>query len=128
MVELSSVQVEDVENPHSGPTTASTTNSTFNYARDIVRGRAFDNIFVERLWRNVKHEDVYLKGYATMEQLMLGLAEYFVFYNDERPHQSLEYKTPSEVYRSAIGGGALIVDKFPRAVEQPPVQIGRAHV
>lgn len=53
------------------------------------RGRAFDNIFVERLWRNVKHEDVYLKSYATMGELRVGLAEYFVFYNGERPHQSL---------------------------------------
>ena len=87
------------------------------------RGRAFDNIFVERLWRNVKHEDVYLKGYATMGQLMVGLVEYFVFYNAECPHQSLEYKTPSVVYRTAIGGGALIVDKFPRAVEEPPVPL-----
>ena len=52
------------------------------------RGRALDNIFVERLWRNVKHEDVYLKGYANMAELMLGLAQYFAFYNAERPHQS----------------------------------------
>ena len=58
------------------------------------RGRAFDNIFVERLWRSVKHEDVYLKGYATMGELVLGLTEYFVFYNGERPHQSLGQKTP----------------------------------
>ena len=53
------------------------------------RGRAFDNIFVERLWRTVKYEDVYLKGYATPVELMLGLTEYFAFYNDERPHQML---------------------------------------
>jgi putative transposase len=46
------------------------------------RGRAFDNIFVERLWRNVKYENVYLNGYATMGELMLGLADYFAFYND----------------------------------------------
>ena len=45
------------------------------------RGRAFDNIFVERLWRSVKHEDVYLNGYATMGELMAGLTEYFAFYN-----------------------------------------------
>ena len=53
------------------------------------RGRVFDNIFVERLWRSVKHEDVYLKGYATVGELMVGLAEYFAFYNGERPHPSL---------------------------------------
>ena len=76
------------------------------------RGRAFDNIFVERLWRNVKYEDVYLKGYATMGELMIGLARYFDFYNSERPHQSLNNETPATVYRSAVGGGALIVDKF----------------
>ncbi len=76
------------------------------------RGRAFDNIFVERLWRNVKHEDVYIKGYSTMEELRIGLNEYFLFYNSERPHQSLQYKTPDAVYASACGGGAMIIDKF----------------
>jgi putative transposase len=82
------------------------------------RGRALDNIFVERLWRNIKHEDVYLKGYASMGELTVGLAQYFAFYNGERPHQSLGYKTPTEVYRSGIGGGALIVDKFSDGTEQ----------
>lgn len=76
------------------------------------RGRALDNIFVERLWRNVKYEDVYLKGYANMAELMMGLAQYFAFYNAERPHQSLGYETPASVYRSGVGGGALIVDKY----------------
>lgn len=85
------------------------------------RGRAFDNIFVERLWRSVKHEDVYLKGYATMGELMVGLTEYFVFYNGERPHQSLANSTPDAVYRSAVGGGAMILDKFGGAVEGTPV-------
>jgi len=85
------------------------------------RGRAFDNIFVERLWRSVKHEDVYLKDYASMRELTLGLAEYFAFYNAERPHQSLGQKTPDVVYQTAIGGGAVIVDKFPRAVEKLPI-------
>lgn len=87
------------------------------------RGRAFDNIFVERLWRNVKHEDVYLKGYASMGELTTGLAEYFAFYNGERPHQSLGHQTPDVVYRTARGGGAVIVDKFPRAVEDCPVPL-----
>jgi len=76
------------------------------------RGRALDNIFVERLWRSVKHEDVYLKGYATMPALLIGLTEYFVLYNTERPHQSLGYDTPDQVYRTASGGGARIVDKY----------------
>jgi len=76
------------------------------------RGRALDNIFVERLWRSVKYEDVYLKGYRNAMELMLGLTEYFVFYNDERPHQSLGNRTPAAVYATASGGGARIVDKF----------------
>ena len=76
------------------------------------RGRALDNIFVERLWRTVKYEDVYLKGYANMAELMVGLAQYFAFSNAERPHQSLGYQTPDQVYRDGVGGGALIVDRF----------------
>jgi putative transposase len=76
------------------------------------RGRALDNIFVERLWRSVKHEDVYLKGYVTMPELHLGLTEYFDFYNTERPHQSLGNSTPVQVYQTASGGGARITDKF----------------
>jgi len=62
------------------------------------RGRAFDNIFVERLWRTVKHEDVYLKDYRTPAEGRLGLGRYFGFYNHQRPHQSLGYRTPAEVY------------------------------
>ena len=76
------------------------------------RGRALDNIFVERLWRSVKYEDVYLKGYAGVPELLLGLADYFEFYNAERPHQSLDYLTPDAAYRTGRGGGAKIVDKF----------------
>jgi putative transposase len=76
------------------------------------RGRALDNIFVERLWRSVKYEDVYLKGYVTIPELLLGLTAYFAFYNAVRFHQSLGYRTPDEVYRVASGGGAIIVDKF----------------
>lgn len=61
-------------------------------------GRALDNIFVERLWRSVKYEDIYLKEYATVPQLDAGLADYFRFYNHERLHQSLAYRTPAEVH------------------------------
>ncbi len=82
---------------------------------------ACGKFFVERLWRNVKHEDMYLKGYATMIELTVGLAEYFAFYNYERPHQSLGRKTPGVVYKTAMGGGAMIVAKYPRAVEGTPV-------
>jgi putative transposase len=59
-----------------------------------------DNIFVERLWRSVKYEEVYLKDYQTVTDVRDGLTSYFKFYNHERYHQSLDYKTPVSVYRS----------------------------
>ena len=62
------------------------------------RGRAFDNIFVERLWRTVKYEDLYLKGYTTVLALENGLQDYFQFYNYQRPHQSLDYRVPADAY------------------------------
>lgn len=62
------------------------------------RGRAFDNIFIERLWRTVKYEDVYLKQYEAVPQLYDGLRSYFQFYNHERPHQSLGNATPAQIY------------------------------
>jgi putative transposase len=76
------------------------------------RGRALDNIFVERLWRTVKYEEVYLKQHDSIQKLLVGLTDYFVFYNEERYHQSLGYKTPNAVYQTAVGGGAKIVDKY----------------
>lgn len=87
------------------------------------RGRAFDNIFVERLWRSVKYEKVYLNGYATMGELRVGLAEYFAFYNGERPHQSQGNQTPNFIYQTGVGGGALIVDNYPTVVEESPVPL-----
>lgn len=66
------------------------------------KGRALDNIFIERLWRSVKYEDIYLKRYDTVPALFLGLEHYFTFYNQERLHQSLGYQTPAALYRSAI--------------------------
>ena len=65
------------------------------------RGRALDNVFVERLWRSVKYEDVYLWDYSSPKELESGLARYFEFYSHERPHQSLDYRTPAEVYGTA---------------------------
>ncbi len=62
------------------------------------RGRCLDDVFVERLWRSVKYEDVYLKGYERVPELEGGLRAYFGFYNTDRPHQSLGYRTPAEVY------------------------------
>jgi len=81
------------------------------------RGRALDNIFVERLWRTVKYEEAYLKQHGSLQELLMGLTRYFMFYNEERLHQSLDYKTPEVVYRTAAGGGAKIVDKFNEARE-----------
>lgn len=62
------------------------------------RGRALDNVFIERLWRSVKYESLYLHGFGTTAELECGLTEYFDFYCHERPHQSLENLTPAEVY------------------------------
>jgi len=62
------------------------------------KGRFMDNIFIERLWRSLKYEEIYLKEYTTVKELSEGLRTYFEFYNNERPHQSLGGKTPAEVY------------------------------
>ena len=62
------------------------------------RGRAMDNIFTERFWRSLKYEEVYLKDYATVLEARENIDEYITFYNYERKHQSLNYKTPAEIY------------------------------
>ena len=64
------------------------------------KGRAIDNIFIERLWRTVKYENVYLQCYTDGISLYKGLKAYFTFYNNERFHQSLKYKTPSKMYNN----------------------------
>jgi putative transposase len=73
------------------------------------RGRALDNVFIERLWRSVKYENIYIKDYESVPELVSGLTAYFRFYDEDRPHQSLEYRTPGEVYRAGVrarlGGG-----------------------
>ena len=66
------------------------------------KGRALDNIFTERLWRTVKYEDTYLRDYGKPRELVAGLDTYFAFYNHRRPHQSLDYKTPAEVYFQSV--------------------------
>ena len=68
------------------------------------RGRCFDNIMVERLWRSVKYEEVYLKDYQQLRDARDGLGDYFPFYNRERGHQSLDYRTPYEVYHGLNWG------------------------
>ena len=62
------------------------------------KGRWIDNVFIERLWRSVKYEDVYLHAYEDGRQLHAGLTKYFHFYNERRLHQSHDYRTPDEVY------------------------------
>ncbi len=68
------------------------------------KGRALDNVFVERLWRSLKYEEVYLKDYRSVAELVIGLTNWFQFYNHERPHQSLEYQTPADVYQETGRG------------------------
>jgi len=62
------------------------------------KGRALDNIFIERLWRNLKYEEIYLNDYESVLDLILAIGRYFDFYNHQRIHQSLNYKTPAEIY------------------------------
>ena len=66
------------------------------------KGRYADNISVERLWRTVKYEEVYLKAYASASEAGRELGAYFRFYNDQRPHRALGYRTPAEVFHQAI--------------------------
>lgn len=63
------------------------------------RGRWMDNVFIERLWRSLKYEEVYLKDYDSVVEVEEGLGDWFEFYNNERQHQGLSYKTPAQVYR-----------------------------
>jgi putative transposase len=72
------------------------------------RGRAFDNIFIERLWRTVKYEDIYLRDYREVPEARSGIDRYFRFYNRERLHQSLGYRTPAEVYFGAEGAKDIL--------------------
>jgi hypothetical protein len=64
------------------------------------KGRCRDNVFVERLWRSLKYEEVYLKGYQRVPEAKAGIGAYFGFYNEERPHQALGYRTPREVFEA----------------------------
>jgi len=90
------------------------------------RGRVFDNIFSERLWRTVKYEEVYLKDYADPREAREGLRAYFRFYDEQRPHQALKYRTPAEVYEGRTGGerdraAARTVAGTPVALRAPSV-------
>ena len=92
------------------------------------RGRVYDNIFVERLWRTVKYEEVYLHHYETMEEAWEGLARYFAFYNRERPHQSLKWRTPHEMYfgRREAGGDSEIAAAVATPVGLRPPSVATA--
>jgi putative transposase len=70
------------------------------------RGRWMDNVFIERVWRSLKHEDVYLKGYADGREAKAGIGEYFAFYNERRLHQAPGYRTPMAVWREGAAPGA----------------------
>ena len=97
------------------------------------RGRWMDNVFIERLWRSLKHEDVYLKGYVDGRDAKAGIAEWMAFYNHFRPHQALANRTPMAVWRNrAIGAlGEKAVDMTLRldnaaalpTSPQPPQQL-----
>ncbi len=71
------------------------------------RGRALDNVFTERLWRTIKYEEVYLHSYASPRAARVGLTRYLDFYNHERLHQALDYRTPAEVYYQKGGASTL---------------------
>ena len=83
------------------------------------KGRAFDNIFVERLWRTVKYEEVFLRDYQTVSEARYYLGRYFEFYNNERLHETLGYNTPAEVYGVAVG--------TPVALRAPSVPTASIH-
>ena len=68
------------------------------------RGRWMDNVFIERLWRSLKSEDVYLKGYAAGREARVGIGDYFAFYNERRLHQALSYRAPMAVWRDGAPG------------------------
>jgi putative transposase len=82
------------------------------------RGRWMDNVFIERLWRSLKYEDVYLKGYADGREAARGIAEWVAFYNERRPHQALADRTPMAVWRQAIAD-AKAVDMMDNAPALP---------
>ena len=70
------------------------------------RGRWMDNVFIERLWRSLKYEDIYLKGYADGREAKAGIANWIAFYNGRRPHQALGNRTPMAVWRDGVTGAA----------------------
>jgi putative transposase len=82
------------------------------------RGRYLDNIFIERLWRSLKYEEVYIKAYGSVAAARRGIGLWLTFYNDERPHQALAYRTPREVF--AAGPASGYVDNTPASLRSLP--------
>jgi putative transposase len=72
------------------------------------KGRWIDNVFIEWLWRSVKYEEVYLRAYAIGSEARAGLTRYFQFYNARRTHQTLDYRTPHDVYCSGLAAAATV--------------------
>jgi putative transposase len=81
------------------------------------RGRAYDNIFIERLWRTIKYEDIYIKDYASVMELQKGLEDYLWLYNYERPHQGLGYRTPAEIYNMNGGSAGIALETHLKYVD-----------
>jgi putative transposase len=72
------------------------------------KGRCMDNVFVERLWRSIKYEEVYLKAYQNGTEARRGIGAYLAFYNQERPHQALGYQTPGQVFQAVSPARCLL--------------------
>ena len=91
------------------------------------KGRFLDNIFIERLWHSLKYEEVFIKGYSPVAEVRWGIGAWFAFYNNERPHQALDYRTPSQVFEQARAYGhvdnATGVDHMPTVGQQQAVSI-----
>jgi putative transposase len=83
------------------------------------KGRYLDNIFIERLWRSLKYEEVYIKAYGSVAEARAGIGGWLVFYNDERPHQAMGYRTPREVFEA--GSACGYVDNTPASLRSAPV-------
>ena len=83
------------------------------------KGRYLDNIFIERLWRSLKYEEVYIKAYGSVAEARAGIGGWLVFYNDERPHQAMGYRTPREVFEAGPASG--YVDNTPAALRSAPM-------
>ena len=83
-------------------------------------------LFVERLWRSIKYEEVYLKAYQTVAEARTGINAYLEFYNQQRPHQALGYRTPAEVYQNDQEGKKVAAPEvgLPSGVVKPSVRVG----